>query len=155
MFYFDPVYFIFVGPALLLAMWAQFKVKSAYHTASQIRAASGMSGAEVASQILAASGVPGVGIEQTQGFLGDHYDPKKKVLRLSPDVYSGRSLAALGIAAHEAGHALQDAQRYGLLVLRNGIVPLASVGSNLSYFVIFGGFIMNSVNLVVVGVLLF
>src|SRR5690606_30862538 len=114
---FDPLYFILLAPALLLAMWAQFRVKSAYHKASQIPARAGVTGAQAAMEVLRRAGVTGVGIERVQGFLSDHYDPRHKVLRLSPDVYSGRSLAALGIAAHEAGHAIQDQSRYAPLVI--------------------------------------
>lgn len=136
---FDPVYFLYVGPAILLAMWAQYRVKSAYAQAGQFAARSGLSGAETAQRILNAYGISNVGIEPVKTFLGDHYDPKHKMLRLSPDVYHGRSLASLGIAAHEVGHAIQDATGYGPLTIRNGLVPMASVGSNLSvYMVIIG-----------------
>jgi len=143
-FYFDPMYFVYVGPAILLAMWAQFKVKSAYTMAGKYRAGSGLSGAETAQRILDAHGISGVSIEPVQSFLGDHYDPKHKVLRLSPEVYQGRSLASLGIAAHEVGHALQDAHSYGPLAIRNGLVPMASVGSQLSVLLIIGGLLLSA-----------
>jgi uncharacterized protein len=139
MFWFDPKYFLFVGPAILLAMWAQFRVKSAYAQAGQYPARSGLSGAETAQRILNAYGISSVAIEPVRSFLGDHYDPKHKVLRLSPDVYHGRSLASLGIAAHEVGHAIQDATGYGPLAIRNGLVPMASVGSNLSIIMVIVG----------------
>src|SRR5688500_2065317 len=126
--YFDPLYFVFLAPGVLLALWAQWRVMSAYRRGSELPASSGASGAETAATILRASGVRGVGIEPVPGQLTDHYSPEEKVLRLSPDVYQGRSLAALGIAAHEAGHAIQDARRYPLLGLRNGLVPLAKIG---------------------------
>lgn len=155
MYYYDPLYFIYVLPAVLLALYAQLKVKSAYSAASRVGAASGLSGAEAASHILSVSGLSRVGIEETHGHLGDHYDPRHKVLRLSHDVYYGRSLAALGIAAHEAGHALQDAKGYAPLALRNGIVPLASVGSNISVVLLALGAAMQSFNLVIAGILLF
>jgi len=106
-FYFDPTYFIFVGPAFILAIIAQIWVKSAFSKYSKVASSSGYSGAQTAQRILQNNGVRDVSIEQTTGFLSDHYDPKTKVLRLSPDIYQGRSLAAIGIAAHEAGHALQ------------------------------------------------
>lgn len=142
-YYFDPMYFIFVGPAMLLAMWAQWKVKSAFKMASKQRASSGLSGAETAQRILNSYGITDVAIEPAKSFLGDHYDPKRKVLRLSPEVYQGRSLASLGIAAHEVGHAIQDNQAYAPLTLRNGLVPMASIGSNLSVGLIIVGLILS------------
>lgn len=141
---FDPKYFLFVGPAILLAMWAQYRVKSAYAQASQFTPRSGLSGAETAQRILNAYGIPNVAIEPVKSFLGDHYDPKHKVLRLSPDVYHGRSLAALGIAAHEVGHAIQDSTGYGPLAIRNGLVPMASVGSNLSIVLVIIGLLLSA-----------
>jgi Zn-dependent membrane protease YugP len=155
MFYFDPMYFLFLAPALLLGMWAQWRVKSAYAKASQLPARSGMTGAEAAYRILETHGLSGVAIEPTHGFLGDHYDPRHKVLRLSPDVYSGRSLASVGIAAHEAGHAIQDRVGYAPLKLRNGIVPLASIGSNLSWVLVIGGMAMQWMGLTLAGIGLF
>ncbi|MGE3806676.1 MAG: zinc metallopeptidase [Gemmataceae bacterium] len=137
--FFDPMYLLFLAPGMLLAMWAQWKVHSAYEEAKQYRAASGYSGAETAAAIIRQTGMEDVRIEPVQGMLSDHYDPSARVLRLSPEVFSGRSLAALGIAAHEAGHALQDAQGYPLLKLRNGIVPLAMWGGNLSMIIFFVG----------------
>lgn len=141
--FFDPMYFVYIGPAILLGIFAQWKVKSAYASAGRIRASSGLSGAEAAQRILNAFGISDVAIEPTKGFLGDHYDPKKKVLRLSREVHQGRSLASLGIAAHEVGHAIQDAQDYGPLVIRNGLVPMASVGSQLSVGLVFVGLILS------------
>lgn len=152
---FDPMYMMFVLPAMLLAVFAQFRVKSAYARASKIPSRSGLTGAQAASQILAANGISNVRIELAQGYLSDHYDPKAKALRLSQDVYHGHSLASLGIAAHEVGHALQDKERYGPLVIRNGIVPLAAVGSNLSYFIIFIGLSMGALGFVMLGIALF
>lgn len=140
----DPLYFILIGPAMLLALWAQFKVKSSFAHAAKIAARSGMTGAQAAEALLWANGIRNVGIEQTPGQLSDHYDPKRKVLALSPDVFGGRSLAALGVAAHEAGHAIQDKEKYAPLVMRNGLVPLASVGGNLSMFVLIGGMVLMS-----------
>lgn len=143
-FYFDPMYFVFVGPAILLALWAQFKVKSAYAQAGRHRARSGLSGAETAQRILNAYGISDVAIQPVKSFLGDHYDPRHKVLRLSPEVYQGRSLASLGIAAHEVGHAIQDARAYAPLAMRNGLVPMASIGSNFSFGLIFVGIILSA-----------
>lgn len=152
---FDPMYFLFVGPAMLLAMWAQYRVKSAYTMGSRVGARSGLSGAETAQRILNAYGIANVAIEPVQTYLGDHYDPKHKVLRLSPDVYHGRSLASLGIAAHEVGHAIQDATSYGPLAIRNGLVPMASIGSNLSIILVIAGLVLQMTNLAVVGLALF
>lgn len=153
--FFDPKYLLFVGPAMLLAMWAQYRVKSAYAMGSKVGARSGLSGAETAQRILNAYGIANVAIEPVQTFLGDHYDPKHKVLRLSPDVYHGRSLSSLGIAAHEVGHAIQDATSYGPLAIRNGLVPMASIGSNLSIILVIAGLFLQMTNLAVVGLALF
>jgi len=139
---FDPMYFLILAPALLLAGWAQLKVKRAYASAQRYRSSTGISGQAAAQRILDANSLSRVGIEAAKGFLGDHYDPRAKVLRLSPDVYNGRDLAALGIAAHEAGHAIQDAHGYAPLKLRNRIVPLASVGSNFSMILFIAGMFM-------------
>ncbi len=142
-FFIDPMYFVYVGPAILLAMWAQWKVKSAYAAAAKIPAKGGLTGAQAAQRILNAFGIAEVAIEPVKSFLGDHYDPKHKVLRLSPDVYHGRSLASVGIAAHEVGHAIQDKTAYAPLALRNGLVPMASVGSSLSVMLIIGGLVLS------------
>jgi Zn-dependent membrane protease YugP len=150
--WFDPYYLLFLAPGMLLAMWAQWRVHSAYAEADRIPAASGYTGAEAADALLHSAGVGGVQIVPVEGFLSDHYVPGEHVLRLSPPVFGGRSLAALGIAAHESGHALQDAHRYPLLVLRNGLVPLAGVGSNLSWIIIMVGFAMASMNLILAGI---
>lgn len=142
---FDPLYLIILAPALILAGIAQMKVKSAYHKASRMRAGSGLSGAEAARRILDANNLRHVTVEPSRGgTLSDHYDPRAKALRLSPNVYQGRSLAALGIAAHEAGHAIQDGTGYAPLRLRNGIVPLASVGSNLGFGLFFIGMLFGA-----------
>ena len=142
-FYFDPMWFVFLGPPMLIAAWAQMKVKSAYAQAGKVKARSGLSGAETAQRILNAFSISDVAIEPIKSFLGDHYDPKKKVLRLSPDVYHGRSLASVGIAAHEVGHAIQDARQYGPLAIRNGLVPMASVGSQLSMGLLVAGLMLS------------
>jgi Zn-dependent membrane protease YugP len=153
--WFDPWYLLFLAPGILLALWAQVRVQRAYAEASGIPARSGYSGAETAAAMLHAAGVPGVRIEPTEGVLSDHYVPGERVLRLSPDVYAGRSLAALGVAAHEAGHALQDASRYPLLVMRNALVPVASFGSNAAWIIIFLGFVMHLMGLIVAGIVVF
>jgi uncharacterized protein len=151
----DYVYFLFLAPGLLLAFWAQMRVQSAYHAGSQTPAFSGVTGAEAAYEVMQAEGITGVAIEPVPGQLTDHYDPTHKVLRLSEGVYAGRSLAALGVAAHEAGHAIQDAHRYSALVIRNVMVPAASIGSNLAWIVFFFGLVMGSLGLVLAGITLF
>lgn len=152
---FDPLYIIVLLPALLLGGLAQLWVKSAYARAQRVPVRSGMTGAEAAVHVLRSNGIHNVGIEQSRGFLSDHYDPRQKVLRLSPDVYNGRSAASVGIAAHEAGHAIQDAQHYGPLHLRNGIVPMAAVGSNLAILLAMGGLFLQFAGLIWVGVFLY
>jgi Zn-dependent membrane protease YugP len=153
--FFDPMYLLFLAPGVLLALWAQWRVSSAYHRAQRVPAASGASGAETAAHILHAAGVRTVDIEPVPGQLTDHYSPGEKVLRLSPDVYGGRSLAALGIAAHEAGHALQDAKRYPLLALRNGLVPLANLGGSVGWLMIAAGLVLAMSGLVWAGIAVF
>ena len=133
----DPVYFLFIAPAILLGLWAQYRVKATFAEAERVPA--GVTGAMAARRVLDSEGLDSVGIEPVGGFLSDHYDPRHKVLRLSPDVYNGRSMAAVGIAAHEAGHAIQDARHYAPLVVRNAAVPVASFGSGISWILIFVG----------------
>ena len=132
-FYFDPTYMIWIAPAMLLAMWAQWRVHSAFAAASREPAA--LTGAAAARHILDSAGAQDVEIEAVPGQLNDHYDPQAKVLRLSQGVYGERSLAAVGIAAHEAGHALQDAQGSPLMAIRNAAVGTANIGSGLGFFV--------------------
>ena len=127
--FFDPMYFVFALPALLLGLWAQSKVSSAMKRYSQERTASGLTGAQAARRILDMNGVRDVQVEQTSGFLSDHYDPGARVLRLSPQVYQSNSVAAVGVAAHEAGHAIQHAQGYLALQLRTLMVPTVQIGS--------------------------
>ena len=155
MFMFDFWYFVFLAPGMLLAAWAQWRVHSAYEEASQIPSSSGLTGAEAADHMLGAASVEGCTIEPTEGFLSDHYVPGQGVLRLSPGVYGSRSLAALGIACHEAGHAIQDARRYPLLVVRNAMVPLAMFGGNFAWLIILGGFMMGLFGLVMLGIAVF
>jgi Zn-dependent membrane protease YugP len=140
------MYFLFLAPAMLLALWAQWRVRSAYAEASRIPAASGLNGAQAAYEVMRAGHVPDVEIEPVGGMMTDHYDPRNKVLRLSEGVYQSRSLAALGIAAHEAGHAIQDARHYAPLRIRNGLVPFASFGGGLAWIIIIGGFVLAQIN---------
>jgi Zn-dependent membrane protease YugP len=152
---FDPIYLLFVLPGMLLAMWAQARISAAYAEGSSIPAASGLSGAEAAARVMAAGHVSGVAIEPVAGQLTDHYDPRSKVLRLSEGVYAGRSLAALGVAAHEAGHAIQDASGYPGLVVRNLIVPVAGIGSSLFWVLIIAGVSLHMFQLILLGIALF
>jgi Zn-dependent membrane protease YugP len=138
----DPIYIIIIAPALLLALYAQIKVKSAYAKYSKISNARGASGKEIAEAILLYNGIEDVPVEITEGILSDHYDPRRRVLRLSPDVYAGRSVASLGIAAHETGHALQHYTGYAPLQLRSLAVPIASLGSNLAWILFFVGLVI-------------
>jgi Zn-dependent membrane protease YugP len=153
--FFDPIYFLFLAPGVLLAMWAQWRIQSAYEQAGRVAPRSGLSGAEAADALLQNAGLNNVRIEPTQGFLSDHYVPGEHVLRLSPDVYGSRSLAAVGVAAHETGHAFQDAGHYPLLVLRNGLVPLAGLGSNVSWILIVLGFLLHLAGLIYLGIIVF
>lgn len=142
MFYgFDPIYFVFLAPALLLMFWAQMRVKSAFHRGQEVPAS--LTGAAAARHILDQSGLQSVEIEETPGTLSDHYDPRQKVLRLSSEVYRGRNAAAVGIAAHEAGHALQDAHNYAPLVIRNAAVPAATFGGGLAGILVTIGFMLS------------
>lgn len=124
--FFDPMYFVILSPAIILMMWAQWRIKATYAEALQVP--THLTGAQAARKILDDAGLDYVDIEEVDGTLSDHYDPRAKVLRLSHDVYRTRSAAAVGIAAHEAGHALQDAHNYAPLVIRNMAVPAAQFG---------------------------
>jgi Zn-dependent membrane protease YugP len=135
-------YLLLIVVPLLLGLWAQFRVKSAFGSASRIPASSRLTGAQVAREILRAHNINDVGIEVSHGMLSDHYDPKAKMLRLSNEVFNGHSVAAAGIAAHEAGHAVQHATNYGPLALRSGIVPLAAVGGQIANIALMIGFVM-------------
>jgi len=153
--FFDPLYLLFAIPGLIIAGIASFYVKSTFSEYSHYRAASGLTGAEAAAQMLRSAGIYDVNIERVEGFLSDHYDPTSKTLRLSPGVYDSDSLSAIGVACHEAGHALQDAASYGPLGLRSALVPVTNISSWLSYIVIFMGFIFQSGGLVTLGAILF
>jgi Zn-dependent membrane protease YugP len=152
MFGLDIWYWILLAPAILLGLWAQMKVQSTFAEAQQVAAP--LSGAAAARYVLDSAGLQNVAIEPVEGFLSDHYDPRHKVLRLSPHVYQGASMAAVGVAAHEAGHALQDARNYAPLAVRNAAVPVASFGGGISVLLIVLG-AMLSPTLVWVGILLY
>ena len=153
MFIFDPMYLVYVAPAFLLALWAQAKVKTTYAAADRVAAP--LSGAAAARHILDSAGLQNIDIEQIPGELSDHYDPRHKVLRLSPNVYQKRSLAAVGIAAHEAGHALQDAKNYAPLMIRNAAVPAAGIGSQAGMTLAVVGLIFQFQPLLMLGIALF
>jgi len=153
MYFFDFQYFLFIAPALILAFVASMMVKSAYAAGRQLPAR--YSGYAAARAILDSAGLHDVGIEEIPGQLSDHYDPGAKVLRLSTDVFHGRSLSSVGIAAHEAGHALQDAHHYAPLIVRNAAVPLANFGSGAGMFLLFLGLAAGFAPLSWAGIFLF
>ncbi len=153
MFFFDPMYIVFLAPALILMLWAQARVKSAF--AQGMRVPAQLSGAAAARYILDQAGCQDVGIEETHGTLSDHYDPRHRVLRLSSDVYHRQTAASVGIAAHEAGHALQHAHNYLPLVLRNAAVPAAKFGPAIFFILFIVGMLMQSLQLVVIGLVAF
>lgn len=153
---FSPLYWLVFIIGIVLAGWAQMKVKRAYALGSQYRPRSGLNGAEAARRILEANGLYDVRIERAKSWLGDHYDPRSRVVRLSPEVHDGRTLSALGIAAHEVGHALQQATAYAPLAIRNNLVPMAAVGPNLAIGMIILGFFITALKfLIPVGIVLF
>src|SRR3989304_2281936 len=135
--FWDPMYFLFIAPAFLLGLWAQMRIHVTYAQAQKMPAP--LSGVAAARYILDSAGLQNVAIEQIRGHLSDHYDPRAKVLRLSQDIYNNRTLAAVGIAAHEAGHAIQDAHAYALLMVRNAAVPAAGIGSNIGILLVILG----------------
>lgn len=144
---------LFMIPPFLLSLYAQYKVKSSFAEMSKVPTR--ISGAQAARQMLDSSGLHSVGIERVPGHLSDHYDPRGKVLRLSQDVYDGRSMAALGVACHEAGHAFQDAQSYAPLAIRNLAVPAANFGSSMSGILLMLGVVMSIKPLLWLGIILF
>lgn len=150
----DPTFLLLI-PALVLGMWAQAKVQGAYRTYSQVFSRKGLRACDVARSLMDRFGLSGIAIERTPGNLTDHYDPRGKVLRLSEGVHSSPSIAAIGIAAHEVGHAIQDAQDYRPIRLRNAIVPVASLTSWLAFPLFFIGLLMRSPLLMNVGILFF
>lgn len=152
---FDPLYLVILGVGFVLSLGAQFWVKSAVKKWSQVRTSRGMTGREVAEAILRARGIHGVKVEPVQGFLSDHYDPSSRTLRLSPDIYNGRSVSAAGIAAHEVGHAIQHQDGYLPMKLRQKMVPVANIGTSLGIWVTIAGIFIGIMELATLGVLLF
>lgn len=153
--FFDPLFLILALPGLLLGLFAQARVKGAFNKYSKVRTLRNVTGAEVARSLLDAQGLYDVAVEETKGFLSDHYDPRSKVLRLSPDVYRTPSVAAAGVAAHETGHAFQHAGGYFPLQIRSALVPAAQFGSGLAPWIFIAGFLLNFTTLAWAGVILF
>ena len=153
-FFYDWTYILLI-PALILSMWAQFRVSSTFSRFSKVRASSGMTATQMAEQLLHAEGVYDVSVERTRGNLTDHYDPKNMVLRLSDSTANSTSVAALGVAAHEAGHVLQHRDGYAPLMLRTAAVPVVNIGSNLSWPLFLVGIIVSWEPLVYAGIALF
>ncbi|WAA10572.1 zinc metallopeptidase [Fervidibacillus albus] len=145
------IYFLIIS---LIPIWASMRVKSTYNQFQRVANSTGATGYEVARRILDANGLYDVRIEEYSGFLSDHYDPRSKTVRLSSANYRGRSIAAAAVAAHEVGHALQDQQDYAFLRFRSSLVPVASFGSNASYFLLFLGFILQQTGMILLGIVL-
>lgn len=149
-------YLIFIVPALLISMFAQFKVKSTFNKYSRVRSGRGITGAEAASILLQRNGMGGmVPIRPISGNLSDNYDPRNHTLNLSETVFGNNSIAALGVAAHEVGHAIQHNQNYAPLQLRSAIVPVTNFASTAAFPILLIGILMNSMNLVGIGIILF
>lgn len=147
--------FIILLPAIALALFAQLRVRSTFAKYSQVRTAAGRTGAEVAAELLRRRGASDVKIEPVEGTLADHYDPRTKTLRLSPEVYGSDSVAAVGVAAHECGHAIQHKERYAPLALRSAIVPAATIGTNAAWILFMAGLLLRTPILMDLGILLF
>lgn len=153
-FYFDTTYLILV-PAVIIAFWAQSKIDSAYKKYRTVRTASGVTGSEVARSILDGAGLFDVRVERYGKHLGDHYDPSSRVIRLSPEVYDGATVAAAGIAAHECGHAIQHQNHYAPLVLRTRIAPIVNIGSNISIWLFMIGIFLGNPLFANIGIVFF
>ncbi len=138
-YFFDYSYFLFMVPALIISIYAQIKVSSTFSKYSKVRNAKGLTGADAANWVLAQNGVTGIEVEHVSGDLTDHFDPRTDVIRLSDSVYSSTSVAAIGVAAHEAGHAVQHANGYAPMNIRKALVPITNIGSTLSMPLIFIG----------------
>ncbi|WP_099351672.1 zinc metallopeptidase [Fredinandcohnia onubensis] len=145
--------FVYFALIIIIPIYAQIKVKSAYKKYSQIPSSSGMTGADVARRILDQNGLYDVRIEETPGMLSDHYDPRSKVVRLSTNNYYGNSIAGAAVAAHEVGHAIQDQQNYAFLRFRHALVPVANIGSNFSWILIIAGMIFTIPSLMLYGII--
>jgi Zn-dependent membrane protease YugP len=153
--FFDPLYFVFLAPGLALSLYATFRTKRTFSKYAQVGSRSGLTGAQAAQLMLQRHGISGVRVERSSGWLSDHYDPGQKALRLSDNVYSSQSLSAIGVACHEAGHAMQDAHGYGMLSLRTALVPATNFSSTFAYIVMIAGFFLQMAGLILIGVCLF
>jgi Zn-dependent membrane protease YugP len=153
--FYDPTYLIFMIPAFLLMSAASWYVRSSYNKWSKVRASSGLTGAQAAQRLISTGNLYGVEVKAVRGSLSDHYDPRNKTLNLSQGVFESPSVAAVAIAAHELGHALQDANDYGPMRLRTALVPMVNIGSNLGWILIIAGLLLNWINLAWLGVLVF
>lgn len=153
-YYFDPTMIILI-PGIIISIIAQSMVSSAYRKYKNVGTMNGYTGEQVARLMLNEAGLYDVSIEVVNRELGDHYDPRDRVLRLSPDVYSGRTISAAGIAAHEVGHAIQHKEAYAPLTIRNSIVPVANFGSSFSWILFFIGLFLSIKPLVTIGIILF
>lgn len=153
--FFSPYWLLFALPGLILGLWARSRVKGSFDKYSKVRTSRGVTGAQVARMLLDSQGLQNVQIEESKGMLSDHYDPRKKVLRLSPEVYQTPSVAAAGVAAHEMGHALQDASGYFPLRIRSAIVPAAQFGSSLAPWLFIIGFLFQFTTLAWLGLIMF
>jgi Zn-dependent membrane protease YugP len=151
----DPLYWAMMLPVMVLSLFFSFLVKSAFKKYSKISNSGNITGKEMAEKLLRMNGINDVSVLKADGFLSDHYNPSQKVIKLSSQVYESSSVAAIGIAAHETGHAVQDAQSYTPLKLRNMMVPVASIGSNFSWVVIIAGMFLGAMGLVKIGIVLF
>jgi uncharacterized protein len=149
------LFIICAGIPLLFGLWAQTRVKRTFQRYSQVQPHNGMTGAQAAAAVLQSSGLPNLQIRPIEGQLSDHYDPRNKTLNLSADVGNASSLAALGVAAHEAGHAVQDARNYRPMRIRQTLVPAATIGQSLWFFPVVLGLLMGQTGLVTVGLVLF
>jgi len=161
--FFDPLYLLLMVPALVLSLFASWRTKSAFKKYSKVRTLNGLTGAQAAQVLLDRAGIDDVKVVPTRGYLSDHYNPLNKTLALSEPVYGSPSVAAVGVACHEAGHAIQHARKYAPLWVRSALVPTANIGSKVGYYAMFGGLILMSMSgspalgqgIVLLGALLF
>lgn len=152
--FFDPTMILLI-PAIIISFWAQSRINSTYSKYNGVRTINGYTGQQIARMMLDAAGLFDVRIEVVNSKLGDHYDPSSRILRLSPDVYSGGTISSAGIAAHEVGHAIQHKEKYAPLVIRNSIVPVVNIGSSMSWVLFLAGLLLGFKGLTILGILLF
>jgi len=153
--FFDPMYLVFIIPGLVLSLWASWRVKVNFKKYSRVQSSRGLSGAQAAAELLQREGILDVQIVRTGGKLSDHYNPLTKKLALSEEVHDSSSIAAIGVATHEAGHAIQHARNYAPLWIRSLLVPTAKIGSSIGYMVMLFGLFLASTNMILVGAVLF